>query len=182
MIAVIKTPYSNTTSVRAALDRLGVENYSVEVPSEVTRVTTKLILPGVGNAGALMEHLQRTGWDSFLLKTRLPYLGICLGFQILFDFLEEGKVRGLGIMRGDVVKLPVKPLPHMGWSKEKNSKEYYYFVHSYGIMSSPEGTHFLEGTASVVTRARKGNFQGTQFHPERSGLAGEKFMKEYVCE
>lgn len=181
MIAVIRTPFSNTTSVTAALDRLGLKNFCVDLPQEISDETTHLILPGVGHAGALLKHLRTLNWDSFIQKTQLPFLGICLGFQILFDYLEEGELQGLGIMEGKVVKLPLTPLPHIGWSREKGSEEYFYFVHSFGVLASMQGTHELEGKLPVVTRARKRNFFGTQFHPERSGKCGEKILQEYLC-
>lgn len=181
MIAVIKTPLSNTTSVISALDRLGFKNYAPKCPFEVSSDTTHLILPGVGHAGAMVSHLRSSGWDRYLLSSKLPFLGICLGFQILFEDLEEGNVKGLGIMKGSVVKLPLTPLPHMGWSKERGERDYFYFVHSYGVQNSVDATHFLSGENSIVSRATKDNFRGTQFHPERSGVSGEKLLKEYLC-
>lgn len=181
MIAVIQTPFSNTTSVVSALDRLGLGYYKVDLPEGIRSETTKLILPGVGHAGALMAYLRQARWDSTIRTTTLPFFGICLGYQILFEYLEEGEVEGLGILPGNVVKLPLSPLPHMGWSREVNSQEYYYFVHSYGVLSSPCETHRLTGETSVITRAEFKNYRGTQFHPERSGAAGEKLLKEYLC-
>lgn len=181
MISVIKTPYSNFFSVACALERLGCDYQLVENPDDVSDSTTHLILPGVGHAEAMMNHLIKTNWKTFITNTKLPFLGICLGFQILFDYLEEGNVAGLGIFQGNVTRLPFETLPHIGWSKEIGQADYFYYVHSYGVLDSSNTAYVLQGTLPVVSRAKKSNYFGTQFHPERSGKAGEAVLKEFLC-
>ncbi len=181
MKTIIKTPFSNALSLAASLDRLGIPNQSVTLPLDVSADTTHLLFPGVGHAGKMLAFLRDNGWDQFIRETTLPFMGICLGFQVLFDFLEEGECEGLGIFDGRVGKLALKPLPHMGWARERGHPEYYYFVHSFGVATSQAATHYLETDLPVVSRARRKNFYGCQFHPERSSETGARILKEFLC-
>lgn len=179
MIAVINSPVSNTFSFTSALEKLGLEYQIVNNPQEINEGHKYLVLPGVGHATVMMDYLKQRGWDEFIKSGRLPFLGICLGFQILFETLEESGEQGLGVFQGKVQRLPFAPNPHMGWSREVNGDDYYYYVHSYGVLESPQAKTFILTPLPVVSRAQFGSFTGVQFHPERSGRVGEAFLKGY---
>ena len=146
-----------------------------------------MLLPGVGAAGFAMQRIRELGLASALRSYSGPALGICLGMHLLFERSEEGDVETLGLLPGTVrklVPLPGATVPHMGWSKlEVLSREtglddgdYVYFAHSF---AAPDGPHTLAradhgGPIPAVVRA--GPWSGAQFHPERSGKAGARFL------
>lgn len=159
-----------------------------------------LVLPGVGNFDSAISSMKE---DISLLKLairdRLPVLGICLGLEMLFDNSEEGSLEGLKILDGDVLILPKKivKVPHMGWNNLEIVREskllrnipdnsWVYFVHSYYI--SPKDKTIITATSKYGRRLpvaiEKENLFGTQFHPEKSGSAGAKIIKNFlnVCE
>ncbi|MDR3264345.1 MAG: imidazole glycerol phosphate synthase subunit HisH [Clostridiales bacterium] len=198
MITIVDYNAGNLTSVRRALDYLGIQ---CRVSGEAADIISaeRIIFPGVGNAQSAMENLNKTGIAA-ALKTAVasgtPFLGICLGMQIMMSHSDEGDVKCLDFFDGNVVLL--KPsdrrlkIPHMGWDSLKYKKKHklfdgidpkseFYFVHSYYanptdfkdvIALSEHGIDF----AAVIG---KGNMFACQFHPEKSGEAGLKILKNF---
>lgn len=198
MIAIIDYGMGNLRSVQKGFEKVGVK-------AEITRDADKIVgakgvvLPGVGAFGKCMENLTKYGLIDVIktvVKEDRPFLGICLGLQLLFEESEEfGPVKGLGILHGKVVKfnesLGLK-IPQMGWNTiEKvsdgpilrgiSSGEFVYFVHSYyAVPSSKENvatktTYGVEFASSV----QRGNLFACQFHPEKSGKVGLKILENF---
>jgi imidazole glycerol-phosphate synthase subunit HisH len=135
------------------------------------------VLPGVGSAGAAMAGLRRRGLDD-ALRERVaaggPVLGICLGLQLALDGSEEdGGVAGLGLAPGRAVRLREGRIPRIGWAPVDPDGEAFWFAHSYAA-DTPAATATSEGLTAV---AEHGAFVGVQFHPEKSGAAGERFLR-----
>ena len=193
MLAIVDSGGANIASVRFALERLGVQSELTADPA-VIRHADRVILPGVGAANEGMRKLQERGLVDCVRGLTQPVLGVCLGMQLLFESSEEGPTETLGLIPGIVKLLPDSPgiqVPHMGWNtvlSGKNSglldgigpEARFYFVHSYAgpvnpftVASCDHGTPF----AAIVQRA---NFSGVQFHPERSGEAGARLLKNFV--
>ncbi|HVU17968.1 MAG TPA: imidazole glycerol phosphate synthase subunit HisH [Candidatus Didemnitutus sp.] len=193
MIAIVDSGGANIASVRFALERLGVASELTADPA-VIKAADRVILPGVGAAPAGMQRLRDRGLIDCVLGLHQPVLGICLGMQLLFDASEEGPVDSLGLIPGRVALLPESPgiaIPHMGWNTLDVRHESpllagfdagtrFYFVHSYAgpvneftLASASHGRPF----AAVVQR---GNFSGVQFHPERSGAAGARLLRNFL--
>lgn len=192
MIVVVPTGGSNLGSIVSAFVRLGKEVLISEDPEDIL-FADRVILPGVGHARAMMNRLEAKGLDLVIPRITRPVLGICLGMQILFEHSEEGDAKGLSIIPGKVRRVPESGLavPHMGWNRIDNLKpceladsvagRHCYFVHSYCAEDGPWVTaisHYGEAIPSVV---RWNNFYGTQFHPERSGEAGEALLSKFLC-
>jgi len=193
MIAIIDYKAGNVASVKNALDRLGVKSLITSKPSEVL-AADGVIFPGQGRAGSAIKELQRTRLDQAIPQISKPFLGICLGMQLLADFSDEDRIDCLGIISGRCRKFPaIVKSPQLGWNKvafEQNSPltediksgEYFYFVHSYYFDAAPEAvigtTNYGFSFPSIV---RHDNFFAVQFHPEKSGPAGERLLKNF-CE
>jgi len=179
--------------VRYALQRLGVEP-AVSGDAAVIAAADRVILPGVGAAGPGMARLRELGLVQPLRELRQPLLGICLGMQLLFEGSEEGGETCLGLIPGQVRRMPESPgvrVPHMGWNRLQARREspllrgiadgaQAYFVHSYAapvtadtVAESVHGQPF----AAVVQR---GNVAGAQFHPERSGAVGARLLANFL--
>ncbi len=192
MIAIIDYKAGNTGSVKNALDRLGVESVITADPSEIKQAKG-VIFPGQGRAGPAMRQLKRTGLDKLIPTLKQPFLGICLGMQLLADTSEEDDTSCLGVVPGVCRKFPATlKTPQLGWNRVNfiqdsplatniESGEYFYFVNSY---------YFDAGDAVAGTTAygfdfpsfvQKDNFFAVQFHPEKSGEAGEQLLKNF-CE
>ena len=191
-LAVVDSGGANIASVMQALGRLGVEA-AFTSEAEVIQRADRVILPGVGSAGAAMNKLRGTGLDQLIPQLRQPVLGICLGMQLLFERSTESDTRMLGIINSDVERLPDAPglrIPHMGWNQVdicrsdpllKGLEEgWFYFVHSYAVplgdwtlASSQHGETF----SAVV---QQDNFRGAQFHPERSAASGARLLKNFL--
>ena len=193
-VVIIDAGGANLGSVCAAFARLGVET---EVSRDPTRIAaaSKLVLPGVGAAAPVMRNLRDSGIDDLLRTSTTPLLGICIGMQVLFERSEEGDVAGLGLLRGEVRKLPSAPglrLPHMGWNRlDKRAASplldgidegaHAYFVHGYGVAGSADAiAETTHGTAFAAAVAR-GRIAGTQFHPERSGAVGSRLLRNFLA-
>jgi glutamine amidotransferase len=197
MIAVIDYEAGNLRSISRALEAAGAEVVITSDP-EVVRAADAVVLPGVGHAGHSIEQLTRMGMPAAIkevVDAGRPFLGICVGMQVMFEEQEEGDTRGLGLMPGRVrsLKGEVK-VPHMGWNRsrvakssplgEEGDEPFYYFVHSFIAEPSDAAdiaatTRYGEEFASVVVR---GNVWGTQFHPEKSGEAGLKLIRAFVAQ
>jgi len=192
-IAIIDYGAGNLFSLKHRLEKMGVEAEIVEGFSERMGFNG-LILPGVGNWGAAVRVIE--GYRADILdavRGGLPFLGICLGAQLIFERSEEDSGLGLGILEGDVVKLPsTVKIPHIGWNTVKIVKwseifrgvrdgEWFYFVHSYyprpkGEVAAAESEYGVRFPAVVADR----NVFGTQFHPEKSGPAGLKLLDNFI--
>jgi imidazole glycerol-phosphate synthase subunit HisH len=196
MIAVVDYGAGNLRSIRRALEAAGAE---VDVTADPERVATAdaVVLPGVGAAGAAMDRLGELGLIEPMresVEAGKPFLGICLGMQLLFEHQEEGDTAGLGVLRGRVRAIdgPVK-VPHIGWNRSwvvragplgtAGEERDYYFVHSYVVEpDDPDdvAAAFRYGGEhpSVVVRD---NVWGTQFHPEKSGEDGLALVRAFVA-
>ena len=193
MIAVVRYGAGNVRSVLSAMRRLGYDGVLTDDP-EAIRSADKVIFPGVGEASSAMALLREKGLDEVLSSLEQPFLGICLGMQLMCSFSEEGGTEGLGIFPESVRLFPkgngVK-IPHMGWNSIENPRgalfdgisgeSYFYFVHSYYVPLSPYTA--AECTYDGITFSAalaKGNYLGTQFHPEKSGSAGERVLSSFL--
>jgi imidazole glycerol phosphate synthase glutamine amidotransferase subunit len=164
----------NIRSVEIALRRLGAELVDDVAAADLA------VLPGVGSARSAMDELRRQGLDDALrarVREGRAVLGICLGLQLALDHSEEdGGVDGLGILPGRSVRLSEGRVPRMGWARVEGTA--YYFAHSYAC-ETPHATAWSEG---IVAEARAGSFLGVQFHPEKSGSAGARYLDRVLAE
>ena len=196
MIVIIDYGVGNLASVKNALDKLGVIS-KISSDPKIIKKAKALILPGVGAAGQGMKNLKKLGLDKIIIeeiKKRKPFLGICLGMQLLFEKSEEGNVNCLGVLKGQVKKFKkMKKVPQIGWNqvdiKQKSNlfnnvenRSYFYFVNSFYCLPQNKEvitgvTSYGETFTSVVT---KKNVMGVQFHPERSGKVGFKLLENFV--
>lgn len=181
LIGILQSKTGNTGSVERALARLGVPARMVRTADEILSVGG-LVFPGAGAAGAAMADLRERGLVDVLRKYRRPFLGICLGMQLLFDSSEEGDTECLGIIAGNVRLLPPGVVkPHMGWNL-LNTGDYAYFVHSYVCMPAEPRviTQTSQYGSAICAGVRRENFFGLQWHPEKSGAAGDRFLLSFA--
>lgn len=199
MIAVIDYDAGNIRSVEKALVRLGQDVKITGDPEEILSAD-KVILPGVGAFGDAMAQIRSRGLEEVIhraVERNTPFLGICLGLQLLFEHSGEAPgVEGLGILKGDILRIPEADglkIPHMGWNSlhlENNGRlfqgvpenSYVYFVHSFYLKAEDEtivkasteyGTH-------IHASVEQGNVFACQFHPEKSSEVGLKILKNFV--
>jgi glutamine amidotransferase len=174
-VAVCDYGAGNVRSVAIALARLGVLAGVTNDPAEVLAADLA-VLPGVGSAGTAMASLTASGVDRALcdrFDAGGAILGICLGLHLALEESEEdGGVRGLGLLPGRAVRLRDGRVPRMGWARVQPQGEAFYFAHSYSA-ETPAATAHSEG---IVAEARADSFVGVQFHPEKSGAAGARFL------
>lgn len=196
-ITIIDYGMGNLHSVAKALEKVGG---NVTISSNKTDIVQadKLVLPGVGSFGDCMRNLQKYDLIDTIknsLASTKPFLGICLGMQLLFESSEESpQVKGLGFFKGKVVKIiaPKLKVPHIGWNNLKLAKpspilansqnDYVYFVHSYYVVPRDTKliTSFVEYGGKLTASIGKNNIQAVQFHPEKSSLAGLKILNNFV--
>ncbi|OHB86312.1 MAG: imidazole glycerol phosphate synthase, glutamine amidotransferase subunit [Planctomycetes bacterium RBG_16_64_12] len=199
MIAVIDYGMGNLRSVQKGFEKVGHQATVTSDPAEVARAE-KVVLPGVGAFEDAMAELRRRGLvDPVLaaIDSGKPFLGICLGLQLLFDTgFENGEHEGLGVLRGEVVRfeLPAEySVPHMGWNQLSIARRapilegidegtYFYFVHSYYVVPRDPGviatmTDYPEPFCSMIWRD---NLFATQFHPEKSQADGLRMLKNFA--
>jgi glutamine amidotransferase len=198
-VAVVDYGVGNLRSVRRGLEAAGA---TVEVTAERSAIESAagVVLPGVGAFAPARRALADSGLDEVLVAVAAagtPILGVCLGYQLLFESsYEDGRTEGLGLLPGPVRRLVVTPerkVPHMGWNRVRQARPdvlfngvpdraYFYFVHSYypELKAGAEvlGTADYGRTLTVV--ARRGSVAGTQFHPEKSGPAGLRLYANFV--
>lgn len=175
-VAVCDYGAGNVSSVLAAFARLGADVCIAETPDAVTEADLA-VLPGVGSAASAMAVLRDRRLDE-ALRARVagggPTLGICLGLQLALERSDEdGGVQGLGLLPGRAVRLREGRVPRIGWAQVEPGGEAYYFAHSYAA-ETPSASATSEG---IVAEARSESFVGVQFHPEKSGAAGARFLK-----
>lgn len=199
MIAIIDYDAGNIKSVEKALLLLGQEAV-VTGDKDTILAADKVVLPGVGAFGDAMGNLRRTGLDNVIRKVAekgTPFLGICLGLQLLFERSDEAPgVDGLGILKGEILRIPDKEglkIPHMGWNSlhlENDGRlfrgveegAYVYFVHSYYLKAAEESIVKASAEYSVHIHAsvEKDNVFACQFHPEKSSDVGLHILKNFV--
>lgn len=198
-IGLIDYGMGNLHSVQTSFLRLGTELQAVHDPADL-KACDAVVLPGVGAFDPAMQQLQDTGLVPHLQvwgREDRPLLGICLGLQLLFDSSDEGRSAGLGLLRGRVSRLPAdagERIPHMGWAglqrhtdcpllRPNDPEAWMYFVHSYAAVpieasvvaaSAPFGQH---SATAIVWKGRVG---ACQFHPEKSGRAGQRLLQHWL--
>ncbi len=197
MIAIIDYGAGNIRSIAKALEYAGARVQVTDDPA-VVRQATAVALPGVGSGGAAIARMTERGLDEAIRKATAqgkPFLGICLGMQLLADHHAEGEVDGLRLFRGEVRRIPHGPkIPHMGWNQLRPLHEelpmfdgipqdaYFYFAHSYYVEPQDQRgvaavTDYGSPFCSVIVTDR---VWGTQFHPEKSGAVGLRLLQNFV--
>ncbi len=187
-VVLIDYGAGNVRSVAFALERMGFRAV-LSRDVEVLQRSERLLLPGVGHAAAAMNALAPLGLDRWLKDYKNPFLGICLGMQLLMSESEEGDTKGYGLFEGKVKKFPMLArVPHTGWNKVHGQGQlyrglenaYFYFVHSYYAELNP----FTSGTCDYIfpfsASLEQDNFFACQFHPERSGKSGEQLLRNFL--
>lgn len=197
MIAIIDYGAGNIRSIEKALEFVGANVQVTDDPTFVNKAQA-IVLPGVGSGGAAMARMSERGLDDAIRNaTQLgkPFLGICLGMQLLADHHAEGAVDGLSLFPGEVRRIPHGPkIPHMGWNQVKPLQTalaifdaipqdaYFYFAHSYYV--EPQDSHGVAAVTdygssfcSVIVTER---VWGTQFHPEKSGSVGLRLLSNFL--
>jgi imidazole glycerol phosphate synthase glutamine amidotransferase subunit len=174
-VAICEYGAGNVRSVALAFGRLGAKVVDDAESADVA------VLPGVGSARSAMDGLRTRGLDGVLrerVSSGRPVLGICLGLQLALDRSEEdGGIDGLGLVPGCAVRLREGRVPRIGWANV-GCGDAYYFAHSYAA-ETPAATAWSE---NVVAEARAGSFVGVQFHPEKSGAAGARYLARLLTE
>ena len=190
MIAVIDYNSGNTESLCNALSTIGVD-FTLTNSKASIQNANRVILPGVGRASQCMAELQELGLVEIIKNIRKPFLGICVGMQILYEFSEEDNTPCLKIIPGTIQEMKSKdlPLPHMGWNtlncgnhplfKDLPDNNYVYFVHSYAacVDANTLASSMYQDAFTAVVGYK--NFVGMQFHPEKSGDFGMKLLKNF---
>ena len=194
-VVLIDSGGANIGSVRYALERLGADA-QLSADAETIAKADRVILPGVGAAGAGMARLRELGLVEIVRSLQQPLLGICLGMQLLFESSEENDSDCLGLLPGRVRKLTAGEgvrIPHMGWNSLKRRRNdcllkniedgaQAYFVHSYAAPVTDDTlatTTYGDEFAAVV---RRGNCWGAQFHPERSAAVGARLIENFLAD
>jgi glutamine amidotransferase len=193
MIGIVNYGAGNIFSLTSALERLGIEYGMINAAADFEQYS-HIIIPGVGHAGAAMRKLEETGLIETIKAQTKPVLGICVGMQLLTEHSEEGDANLMAVV-------PVRTrlfdkdqgikIPHMGWNNvhsENNSlfegvedQAQFYFVHSYFIEYNPKfNIASVNYGAPFSAAIHSGNFYGVQFHPEKSGAAGERILKNFA--
>ncbi|MEA3003686.1 MAG: imidazole glycerol-phosphate synthase subunit HisH [Sphingomonadales bacterium] len=189
-LAIVDIGYGNVGSIGIAFERFGLVP-KVTADRDLIAGADKVILPGVGAAGHAMAQIEARGLAGTLRGLTQPLLGICLGMQLLFERSDEDDTLCLGLIRGRVRSLkpaPGRPVPHMGWSRlsVKDSSlglgdgDYVYFAHGFACDPGPETAASADYGREIPAVVRSANRLGAQFHPERSGEAGARFLKAFL--
>ncbi len=197
MIFIVDYGMGNLRSVEKAFVFLGHE-VCVDSDPEALREASGLVLPGVGAFGDAVQELEERGLADPLreaIASGVPFLGICLGLQLLFERSEESPgVSGLGVIPGEVVRFPPRvKVPHMGWNDIRKAKDhavlagipdgsYFYFVHSYYVVPEEEECRITltEYGEDFVSGVALGNLVAVQFHPEKSSSAGLRLLENFA--
>lgn len=193
-VVIVQYNAGNTQSLLYALERLGVQAQVSDDPQSL-RDADKVIFPGVGEASTAMSYLREKGLDQLLKGLKQPFLGICLGMQLMGSYSEENDTACLDIFSEKILRFPDREdpsykIPHMGWNtlvevegplfEGLGPGDYAYFVHSYYVAQGPDTIatcHYPEPFSAAV---QKDNFYAVQFHPEKSGKAGQRILKNFL--
>src|SRR6201996_5111835 len=190
---IIDSGGANLASLQFAFERLGAKT-QVTADADAIRAAPRVILPGVGSAADAMARLRNSHIAQLLPSLTQPVMGICLGMQLLFERSEEGDTECLGILPTSVRRLQPKdgqPVPHMGWNQLALVREdpllegispndYVYFVHSFAAPVSDVTLASADYGMTLSAIVRRGNFWGTQFHPERSAQVGARILANFL--
>ncbi|HOP77506.1 MAG: imidazole glycerol phosphate synthase subunit HisH [Thermogutta sp.] len=198
-VTIVDYGMGNLRSVQKAFERLGLRAEITDVPDRIL-IAERLVVPGVGAFGDAIQELERRGLVKPIMKfieSGRPFLGICLGLQLLFEkSYENGVHKGLGLLRGDVVRFELPSefsIPHMGWNQVRQEcptplmrdipdESYFYFVHSYYVV--PTDPEVVAGTTDYGVRfcsmIRQDNVFATQFHPEKSQSLGLQLLRNFA--
>jgi len=191
MITIIDYGMGNLFSLSSSLVRLNAP-FIITSDPEIIRLSDRVILPGVGEASSAMKNITNCGLEVVIKNLTIPVLGICIGMQILCKSSEEGDTECLNIfppkvkrLRGEGIKVP-----HMGWNRVFNLKgelfsdvnegEWLYFIHSYAPELCDKSVSHTQYGEIFSSSLQCKNFYGTQFHPEKSGTAGEKILSNFL--
>lgn len=200
MVAIIDYGAGNLSSVKKALDFLGAES-EITKDRDKIMAASHIILPGVGSFGDAMDSMNRRGLTETVKEAALsgkPFLGICLGLQLLFESSEESPgVGGLGLLKGKIVEIPKDrglKVPHIGWNsvslkqtdgifKGIDQNSYFYFVHSYYLKGADEGAvaATTDYGVEIQCAVQQGNLCATQFHPEKSSKTGLQVLNNFLA-
>lgn len=199
MVAIIDYGAGNLSSVKKALDYLGAESEITQDKSKILSAS-HVILPGVGSFGDAMNSMKERGLVETIKRAAVsgkPFLGICLGLQLLFESSDESVgVEGLGLLNGRIVEIPKDKglkVPHIGWNsvslnksdgifKGIDEQSYFYFVHSFYLTGADDDVvaATTQYGVNIQCAVQKGNLCATQFHPEKSGKTGLKVLKNFL--
>jgi len=189
-IAIVKYNAGNICSVRNALRRIGTAAIITD-DAQIIANADKVILPGVGAAGTAMSHLKEKYLDQVIACLQQPVLGICLGMQLMCAFSEEDDTTCMGIFDQRVLRFRgIEKVPQVGWNniyhlmgplfEDINEQEYMYFVHSYYASAGAHTIATTEYGAGYSAAIQQNNFYGVQFHPEKSGAAGQRVLQNFI--
>lgn len=191
MIAIVKYNAGNIYSVENAVKRLGFSCIVTDCKEEILKAD-KVIFPGVGEASSAMSYLKQQGLDVVLKQVKQPFMGICLGLQLMCEYSEEGATTCLGMFKTQVKKFPdLDIVPHMGWNSLNELKENsllkniqsvddMYFVHSYYAELCEDTQASCDYITPFSAILQRDNFYACQFHPEKSSKIGEQLLKNFL--
>ena len=193
-LAILDLGYGNVESIRLGFARLGADVALVKTAEDVL-AAERLVLPGVGAAGYAMERLRSLGLIDTLKARTKPFLGICLGMQLMFESSDEADTECLALVPGRVRAMtaaPGRPVPHMGWTPIEDAApesekatglvdgDHVYFAHSFACDDGPATAARVTSGASLPAALRHGHLWGAQFHPERSAEPGARFLQAFL--
>ena len=189
-LVIIDYGAGNIKSIQFAFKRLSVEAVLSSDPDDIKNAD-KVIFPGVGEASSAMKMLKESSLDRIIPKLKQPVLGICLGMQLLCNHSEENATEGLGVFNVAVKRFSNQvKVPQMGWNtitnlksdlfKRINDNAFMYSVHSYYAENCTEAIAVTNYEFDYASALQKDNFYGVQFHPEKSSLAGEQLLKNFL--
>ncbi len=189
-LVIIDYGAGNIKSIQFAFKRLGVDAVLSSNPEEI-RNADKVIFPGVGEASSAMKMLKESGLDTLIPELKQPVLGICLGMQLLCNHSEENDTKGLGVFNVAIKRFSNEvKVPQMGWNtitslksdlfKNVENDSFMYSVHSFYAENCKEAIATTNYEFNYASALQKDNFYGVQFHPEKSSLAGEQILKNFL--
>jgi glutamine amidotransferase len=193
-LGVVDYEAGNIASIRNALNAAEIPHLVSSSANELQQCAG-ILLPGVGAAPAAMRSLEKKGLVPLLQNLTVPFLGVCLGMQVLFDRSEEGDTKCLGIFPGEVVRFDERAarVPHMGWNQVEfnnvssfkvDPKSYYYFAHSFYVPVNENTSAVAKSGVQFSAAFHKDMYYGVQFHPEKSGVKGLQLLNSFwkLCE
>jgi glutamine amidotransferase len=189
-LAIVDLAYGNIGSIQLAFERFGLTPVLTSDAHAISSAD-RVVLPGVGAAGYAMQRIDELRLRDVLTSLKQPALGICLGMQLLFERSEEADTECLAIIPGTVRALeptPQRPVPHMGWSRLSVSDpqigladgDYVYFANGYAADPGDATVASADYGRQIPAVVKRGNWLGAQFHPERSGEPGARFLKAFL--
>ncbi len=188
-VVIIRYNAGNIQSVLFALERAGIQAIVTDDPEKIQQAS-KVIFPGVGAANSVMPYLKERGLDQVIRSLTQPFLGICLGMQLMCSHSEEGDTECLGLIDLPVKKFTQGKVPHVGWNllrpKPSNlltgmeENPYCYFVHSYYVTVGQHTAAITDYGIPFSSVVQKNNFYGVQFHAEKSAKTGETILLNFL--